>query len=260
MTPNEQNILAQKFASYHNPRDSLVLLNAFDAGSATIIAEKPGCKALATASYAVAQCLGFSDDGLTLEQNLQGSAPIIAAGVKAGKPVTCDLQDGYGDKLEQAIKQIIALGAVGCNLEDFDRSRGRLWSVQESAARVKKVKQAAAAAGVPDFVVNARTDVLFEQEGATLADAVERGKAYLAAGGTTVFVWGGPRGRGVSREEIQILVKEFGGMLNVSMKLAPGFLNVKDLMEIGVARISIGPGLYRVALDTVKASVDRIYV
>ena len=112
------------------------------------------------------------------------------------------MQDGHGDASELAdtIKQVIALGAVGCNLEDMDAS-GVLRSVDEATARVAAAVQAAKAAGVPDFVVNARTDVLLTENG-TVEEAIERGKAFLKAGATTVFVWGGPSGRGVSSTEV----------------------------------------------------------
>ncbi|KAA1469411.1 carboxyphosphonoenolpyruvate phosphonomutase-like protein [Dentipellis sp. KUC8613] len=253
-----QNALAQKFAALHNPHDTLILANAFDGGSAHAVASNPRTKAIASASYAVAVAGGYTDDGLTLAQNIAGVRAIVAAGVSVGKPVTVDLQDGYGEQLADAIAQVIALGAVGCNLEDFDRGQGKLWSVEDAAARIRKAKRVAAELGVPDFVVNARTDVLAEKD-ATIADAVQRGKAYLAAGATTVFVWGGLGGRGVSREEVGILVKELGGMVNVSMRLAPGYLTAQELSKIGVARISVGPGLYRVAIEGFAKAVDGVY-
>jgi 2-methylisocitrate lyase-like PEP mutase family enzyme len=83
--------------------------------------------------------------------------------------------------------------------------------------------QTAAKHGVPDFVVNARTDVLFQQDKANIADAVKRRKAFLAAGATTILVWGGGGSRNVHDDDIRTLVKELEGMVNVSMRLAEGF-------------------------------------
>ncbi|KAF8584436.1 putative carboxyphosphonoenolpyruvate mutase [Ramaria rubella] len=252
-----QNATAQKFAAMHKPGEPLVLANAFDSGSASIIANHPRAKAIASASFAIAVGAGVADDDLTLEQNLFGVRAIVAAGVKTGKPVTIDLQDGYGDQLEEAIVQVIALGAVGCNIEDFDRKTNALWSVSEAAERVRRAKKAGVAAGVPDFVINARTDSLF-QPGGTLEHAIERSKAFLVAGATTAFIWGGPGGRGISADEVRILVKELGGMVNVAARLTPEFLTVKQLSEIGVARISVGPSLYRVALAAYSKGVDNL--
>ncbi|KAJ7039663.1 phosphoenolpyruvate phosphomutase-domain-containing protein [Mycena alexandri] len=256
----EQNVLAQKFASLHNPKDLLLLCNAFDGGSAQIIAAHPGAKAIASASYAVAVVSGTADDDLTLEDNLAGVRGIIAAGLRATpkKPVTIDLQDGYGDRLEGAIEGVIKLGAVGCNIEDFDRQTNALLSIEEAASRVALAKKVAARCGVPDFVVNARSDALFQGSQAGMDSVIRRGKAYLAAGATTVFVWGGPSGRGVSSEEIKRLVSEFGGMLNVSMSLREGFLNKNEIQALGVARVSMGPGLYMKVLDAYSSAVNGL--
>ncbi|KAF7347404.1 2-methylisocitrate lyase [Mycena venus] len=256
----EQNVLAQKFASMHNPKDLLLLCNAFDGGSAQVIASHPGAKAIASASYATAVVYGTADDDLTLEDNLAGVRGIVAAGIRATpkKPVTIDLQDGYGDQLERAIEGIIKLGAVGCNIEDFNRVANALWPIEEAAARVALAKKVAAKCGVPDFVVNARSDALFQGADAGMDSVIRRGKAYLAAGATTVFVWGGPSGRGVSSAEIKRLVSEFGGMLNVSMRLGEGFLKKNQIQALGIARVSMGPQLYSGAIAAYSSAVDGI--
>jgi 2-methylisocitrate lyase-like PEP mutase family enzyme len=108
---------------------------------------------------------------------------------------------------------ITEAGAVGINLEDYYQAEGRLYSVSEAVNRIKRVLDVARDLGVPDFVVNARCDVLVQ--GGTLEEAIDRGKAYLAAGATTVFVWGGSGRGGLSREEVIRLVEAFGGKLNV---------------------------------------------
>lgn len=256
----EQNALAQQFAAMHNPKDLLILCNAFDGGSARAIASHPHAKAIASASYAAAIVSGSADDDLSLDDNLAAVRGIIAAGVRATpkKPVTIDLQDGYGDQLARAIEETIKLGAVGCNIEDFDRRTNALWSVDEAAARVALAKKVAARCGVPDFVVNARCDALFQGADAGMDSVIRRGKAYLAAGATTVFVWGGGGGRGVSSSEIKRLVDEFGGMLNVSMIQGEGFLKKGQIQALGVARVSMGPGLYIKALKAFSSEVDTI--
>ncbi|KAJ7224063.1 phosphoenolpyruvate phosphomutase-domain-containing protein [Mycena pura] len=260
MDQAEHNALAQKFASLHNPNDLLMLCNAFDGGSAQVIASHPSARAIASASYAIAMVRGVRDDDLTLEDNLAGVKSIIGAGIRATpkKPVTIDLQDGYGGQLEEAIEGVIKLGAVGCNIEDFNRGTNALWSVEEAASRVALAKKTAAKCGVPDFVINARSDALFAGNTPGMEDVIRRGKAYLAAGATTAFVWGGPSGRGVSSAEIERLVKEFGGMLNVSMRQGEGFLKKDEIQALGVARVSMGPGLYRKAIEAFSTEVDGI--
>lgn len=98
--------------------------------------------------------------------------------------------------------------------------------------------------GVPDFVVNARTDVLMQ--GGTIEDAITRGKAYLDAGAFNVMVLGGSDRGGITTDEVMELTEAFRGQLNVSVKLAKGGLTVKDLAGIGVARCSVGPQLQEI--------------
>ena len=79
----------------------------------------------------------------------------------------------------------------------------------EAVAQVEAVMAAAAAEGVPDFVLNARTDAFHlgrdRDRGDVLADAVERGKAYLDAGAPVVFV-----PAILTEDEIVTLVDAFG--------------------------------------------------
>jgi len=95
-------------------------------------------------------------------------------------------------------------------------------------------------------VVNARCDSLMK--GGTLEDTISRGRAYLEAGATTIFVMGGPQ-RGTRTEEVVKLTEAFQGRLSVTYIIVmAGGLSVKELKEIGVARISVGPQLMMVAM------------
>lgn len=87
-------------------------------------------------------------------------------------------------------------------------------------------------------------------------DAVARGKRYLAAGATTVFVWGGKRG--VAREEVERMMREFDGRLAVLTTMTPEGLTIEQLAEIGVARISIGPRLMFAALNTLRLEAKKL--
>ena len=142
---------------------------------------------------------------------------------------------------------------MGCNLVDLNTKERSLRSKEEGVSRIKRVVAVATEAGVPDFCVNARTDIL--GYGGSIEDAIGRGQAYLDAGATTVYVWG-PEGRGVSGEEVKQLVAALGGMLNVRMKLSPGCMGVKELSEMGVARTSVGPDLFHEAMKAYKDALD----
>ena len=253
MASSSQNDLAKKLKALHIPGQPLVFANVWDAATATIACCHPQTKALTTASFAFAAVEGVEDDDLTLEQNLAGVQRVANVVKKhPDLPLAADNQDGYD--IDKSIPALIKLGVVGCNLEDLNIKARTLRPKEEGISRIKRVLAVAAEAGVPDFCVNARTDVL--GHGGSIEDAIGRGKAYLAAGATTVYVWGGPKGRGVSGEEVKQLVAGLGGMLNVKMNLRPGFLGVEELSSIGVARISVGPELHHAAMKGFRTAME----
>ena len=231
------NTLARTLRSLQKPGKPLVLANVYDYPTADAVASLPSSHAIATASYAVARTFGVEDDDMTLEQNLAVAKLIGKAVAKHGKPLTVDLQDGYGNRLEEAIKGVVAAGAVGVNLEDCDKDAKKMYSLDEASDRVRRAIKAASGAGVPDFVVNARCDTLLHE--GEMDEVIQRGKEYLDAGAASVFVWGG-RERGTSKAEVERMVNEFDGRLNVSLRWDGG-LTVAELAKIGVARISVGP-------------------
>ena len=124
----------------------------------------------------------------------------IAAAVDL--PVTADLEGGYGDAPD-TIRRAIGLGIVGANIED------QMKPVTEAARQVEQIMAVAAEEGVPDFVLNARTDAFVKagdrDQAEVLADAVERGRAYLDAGAPVVFV-----PARLDEQQVTTLVDAFG--------------------------------------------------
>ncbi|KAF9889278.1 hypothetical protein FE257_007386 [Aspergillus nanangensis] len=248
------NLAAKTFKGLHKPHPPVVLANVYDAVSAKTVASLPNSKAIGTASYAIAEAAGIEDDDLTLEENLRATK-IIASAIKGqGKPLTVDAQDGYGDQLEETIKQLIGIGAVGANLEDYDRAKKQLYSVTDAVDRIKQALSIAKALGVPDFVLNARADPLLY--GGTIDEVISRGQAFLAAGATSVFVLG-PLDQehpgGLSKEQISKLVEAFDGRVNVT----PGAFTTKEVAALGVSRISVGPDLQFAATAAVKKEAEH---
>ena len=103
-------------------------------------------------------------------------------------------------------------------------------------------------------MINARVDPLLH--GGGVDEVLERGKAYLDAGATTVFVLGGKRG--ITADEIKEMVEAFDGRLNIGMQLGPDAMDVKQLSELGVARISVGPQLQNVAMRAFKEKAEMM--
>lgn len=217
----------------HRAPELLKLVNVWDVVSAKVIADLPGTTALATASHSIAASHGYADgENIPLDEMLTAVARIVAA---TDLPVTADLEAGYGDPGE-TVRRAIGFGVVGANIED------QVKPLAEAVAAVEAVMRAAEAEGVP-FVLNARTDVLTRGTNPqTLAEAVERGKAFLDAGAPVVFVPGM-----LDEAAVTTLVEAFGPQRLTTIKL-PGSLPLQRQEELGVARVSYGPFSQRIAL------------
>ncbi|NIZ92667.1 isocitrate lyase/PEP mutase family protein [Kineococcus rubinsiae] len=232
----------------HADPELLVLVNVWDAVSAAVVAGEPQTRALATAGHSIAATYGYGDgEQIPLDLALQMIGRIVEA---AGDlPVTADLDGGFGNPAE-TVRRAIAVGVAGANVED------QLRPLTEAAANVEAILAAADAEGVP-FALNARTDAFVRggdrPRDVVLADAVERGRAYLAAGATTVFV-PGP----LDVPAVQQLVEAFGPQ-KLSVIGLPGVPSQAELTELGVARITYGPLTQRVALTALQDAARGIY-
>lgn len=239
------NVLAKSLKSLHKPGNPIVFTNVWDAITAKTVASLPETKALATASFAIAAAAGLEDHELDLDTNLRAIRAIGKVAKAFNKPLTADFQDGFGEKLEEGVRAAIRAGVVGINLEDFGREvgeKGGLYDVPTAQDRIRRALKAAREEGVPDFCVNARTDALVA--GHDMSEAIKRGKAYLEAGAHNIFIWGGRERGGTTRAEVEEACKALDGRLNVILvRIMPGCLSVKELSDIGVARISVGPQL-----------------
>jgi 2-methylisocitrate lyase-like PEP mutase family enzyme len=254
MSTDTMNSCAQSFKALHVPGQPLLLANVFDTTSAIAIAPLPNCAALATASLALALANDTTDPDLSLDMQLSAIRPIAAVAHRAGKPLSVDLQSGYGAMLEEAITRLVELGVVGISLEDSDGT-----SLFDETTAVQRITQALAyakAAGMPDFVINARSDAWLR--GGSLDEAIRRGKLYLSAGATTVFILGRQR-TGPSREEVERMVDGLEGKVNIGMRLVEGALGAEELAELGVARVSVGPQIYFAAVEAMKKAAAVVF-
>jgi 2-methylisocitrate lyase-like PEP mutase family enzyme len=240
---------ARTLLDLHTAPEILTLVNVWDVVSARVVAGVDGVRALATASHSIAATFGYEDgENIPLDLHLDMVGRIAAA---VDLPVSMDFEGGYGDPGETA-RRAIGAGAVGGNLEDAMKP------LDDAVAAVEAVLRAGRDAGI-DFVLNARTDVMLRlpadaDRGAALQEAVRRGRAYLEAGAPVVFVPGV-----VAREELEALVGELGrGRLSVIS--VPGASRpVRELQELGVARVSSGPFTQQVALTALQdAAADLV--
>lgn len=252
---------AKTFKALHIPGTPLLLANVYDATSARIVGSLPGCRALASASYALAKTIGIEDSELTLEQNLRLLKPIAAVAHELNLPFTIDIQDGYGDQLEEVIRRVITeLGAVGVNLEDSYHDTEKIMDETEALDRVQRALKVAAEVGVPDFVVNARSDTFLM--GGELDVSIQRGKKFLEVGATTIYVFW-PRDKEMIEADVKRVIDELDGRTNIQpRKVSPvqsKALTSADLAKLGTARVSVGPQLYLAAAATLTAAANEVF-
>ena len=246
---------AEALRALHVPGRPLILVNAWDAASAVIVA-RAGAEAVATTSAGAANALGYADGQRITRAAMLDSVKPIAASVDL--PVTADMEAGYGDAPEDAAATasgVLEVGAVGLNLEDLgDAGEGPLLPIDAYVAKIAAIRQVAADSGVP-LVLNARTDVFLGAVGeraTRLEQAIERGRAYLDAGADCIFVPGVTDPR-----VIGALVHALDG--RVSVLAVPGSPSLTELATIGVSRISVGSGPYRAALALTRLIAEEAY-
>ena len=162
-------------------------------------------------------------------------------------PVTVDAEAGYGLAAEELVERLIIIGVVGCNIEDSDHINGGLIEAEDHAAYIARMRAAADRLGVP-LVINARIDTFLATsplpEDQKLADAISRADAYWSAGADCVF----PIGAGT--DDLKALVDEVAAPVNGGLHLGTRSLN--GLRAAGVARVSVGPQLYRSNLEHLR--------
>lgn len=231
---------ARELLRLHAAPELLVMVNVWDVISAKVVAAAPGVKALATASHSIAASHGYPDGEQIPRDEMIDAVGRIARAVSL--PVSADLEAGYGDAGE-TVRRAIQVGIVGANLED------QLKPLAEATKAVAAAVAAGHAAGVP-FVLNARTDAFLragdKPRPQVLADAIERGRAYLEAGASTFFVPGK-----LDEAEVTALVAALGPQ-KVNLIAVPGSLPLPRMQALGVARVSFGPWSQNVALTALS--------
>jgi 2-methylisocitrate lyase-like PEP mutase family enzyme len=227
---------SQKLLDLHAAPELLKVVNVWDAISTRVVSEVDGIHAIATASHSIAAAYGYEDgENIPVELMIEAVGTVVSA---TELPVTADLEAGYGNPGDTA-RRAIQVGAVGANLED------QMKPLAESVDAVEAVLAAGHAEGI-DFVLNARTDAFLKagdrSHADVLADAIERGSAYLAAGAPVVFVPGR-----LTEDDVRAFVDAWGPQ-KLTVIGVPGSLPLARLEELGVARVSYGPTSQSVAL------------
>ena len=254
MNQTEQAAKAESFRAMHRGPRLLLLPNAWDAISARIVVAA-AFPAIATTSGGVAWALGYPDGEAAPWDEVVAATARIARAVSA--PVTADIETGYGGTpaaVGRSIGDIIGAGAVGVNLEDgLKTGTPPIRSLDDSVSRIRAAREAANAAGVP-IVINARTDLYIKNigdEASRFAEAVARGRAYLAAGADCVYPIALRDPATIGR-----LVKALGAPVNINVRA--GHPSVAELEALGVVRASTATALPLMAMGLIRQAAEEL--
>jgi 2-methylisocitrate lyase-like PEP mutase family enzyme len=172
-----------------------------------------------------------------------------------------DIEAGYGNNLNEiidSVKKIIATGIVGINIEDSIDLNPVLIDEMEFCERISAIRSLSDSLGY-HLVINARTDSFYTSLGSTqekLSESIKRGNKYREAGADCIFiqpVW--------EKETISTLVKEINAPINILSNPGIGAglpPSVRELQDLGVARLSLGSSLMKATLALIKKVADEL--
>ncbi|MBR9864019.1 MAG: isocitrate lyase/phosphoenolpyruvate mutase family protein [Rhodobacteraceae bacterium] len=242
--------IGSAFRALHQPGNPFILANAWDAGSAKMLAAL-GAQALATTSAGHAFTLGRPDMGrVTRDEALSHAQDIVAA---TNLPVSGDLENGYGSAPEtvaETVRMASEAGLAGCSIEDTALPDATPYEFELAVERIKAA--AAAARALPhDFVLVARADGILNRQ-YDIEEALRRLRAFVEAGADCLYA-------PIPRETADLarICREIPAPIN-ALAAGPKYtaLTRADYAKMGVARISLGSALARVThqaiLDAAK--------
>lgn len=245
MERQAQRRRARRLHELHREDDPLVVLNAWDAGSARVF-EQSGAPAVGTTSAGIAYALGRPDGEALTRAELVDATARIATVLEV--PLTADVESGYGAtpaEVGETVAAILDAGAVGINVEDAAPEGGAgLRPVADQVARLQAARAAADAAGVELFL-NGRTDVFWlglGEPSERLEQAVARARAYVEAGADGIFVPGL-----ADPDTVAAFTAAVPAPVNLlASRETP---SLEALRRLGVRRLSVGSGPVRAVLD-----------
>jgi 2-methylisocitrate lyase-like PEP mutase family enzyme len=233
---------ANRFRTLHQEPGFFLIANAWDAGSARILAGL-GFSALATSSGASAGILGRRDGMVTRQEALDQARAIVDA---TDLPVSADLEKGFDDTPEGAagtIRLAATVGLVGGSIEDFSGNPQKpLYELNHARERVAAAVEAARKLSFP-FTLTARAEN-FLRGNPNLDDTIERLKAFEAVGADVLMAPGLP-GLAAVQTVCAALSRPFNFMAGIRGRS----FTTAELASAGVKRISLATSLYRAAMS-----------
>lgn len=236
-----QNEKATYFRDLHQQPGAFVIANAWDGGSARMLAGL-GFPALATSSGAAAGVLGRLDGMISRDEALQQVRWMIQA---TDRPISADLEKGFGDTpaiVAETVRLAAECGLVGCSIEDATRHPDKpLYDLSYATERIAAAVEAARALPFP-FTLTARSEN-FLRGNPDLDDTLRRLQAFAQAGADVLFAPGLP-----SLEAVREVCAAVNKPVNFMVGIQGKSFSVAELEAVGVKRISLATSLYRAAL------------
>lgn len=233
------------FRALHRAPRAFIIANAWDAGSARILAGL-GYSAIGTSSWASANVYGKRDHAITREQALAHARAIAGA---TDLPVSADLESGFGatpEEVAETYRQAGAAGLVGATIEDAappgHDMDGPLFDIGEATERVAAAVEATRTLGFP-FLLTARAEGLLYGND-DLDDAIRRLRAYQEAGADVLMAPGLP-----DLDSVKAVCAALAKPFNFTVGIPGRSFTVAQLEAAGVRRISLAFSLYRAAMD-----------
>jgi len=233
---------AVAFRTLHQQSKVFVIANAWDAGSAQLLAGL-GFPAIATSSAASANTLGRRDGKITRDEALAHARALAAA---VDVPVSADLENGFGHSPEQ-VGQTIRLagetGLAGGSIEDFSGEADQpIYAFDHAVERVAAAVEAAKALQFP-FTLTARCEGILHGR-TDLDDTIKRLQAFEKAGADVLFAPGLP-----DLQAVRTLCSSLTKPVNFMVAIPGRSFSVAELEAAGVRRISLATSLHRAAMS-----------
>ncbi len=243
--------LRTRFKALHEERRAFLMPNPFDAGTARIL-DGLRFEAIATSSAGFAFGIGYTDaEGwVTRAMALTHAADIVKA---TSLPVNGDLENGFGDSNDDVVKTVegaIEAGLAGCSIEDYTMNpKAPFYPLDQAVERIRAAVETKNRLA-PDFVLTARSEAPIDSDEA-LNDTIARLNAFRDAGADCVYA-----PMLTDKEQISKVVEAVPAPLNVLAGRKSFHLTRKELGDLGVARVSIGSGLARIAYGAFVAAAE----
>lgn len=243
-----QSQKSEIFLQQHRDKKILILPNVWDALSARLIASA-GFTSLATASFSLAAGHGYEDgEKIPFAKLVQVVGEITSA---VDVPVSVDFERGYANDLPSLadnIRRLLDAGAIGINIEDRDANGKSLIPIPAQCKKLETIREAATKHGV-HIVINARTDgYLLKLHTDYLKETISRSKAYQDAGADCLYPIAIDNYSDIGRVLDEVT-------LPINVLLMKPVADLKKLEEMGVGRVSLGPGSLKYVLTKLRGMV-----